>query len=108
MKFYHDKLGNCKVLIEANYTGKCFKLVESTKTKKENRTRTYRYLWTSEYVWVESKTTYHYMLWGNTQDENEMGVTKLVSPTGRKVKQSRAIKLFFDAMKASREMTFSK
>ena len=107
MKFYHDKLGNCKVLIEANYRGKCFKLVESTKTKKEKRTYG-RYWKRSEHVWVESKTTYHYMLWGNTQDENEMGVTKLVSPTGRKVKQSRAIKLFFDAMKASREMTFSK
>jgi hypothetical protein len=106
MKFYHDKLGNCKVLIEANHEGKCFKLVESTKTKKEKRT--YGRHWSSNFEWVESKTTYHYMLWGNTQDENEMGVTKLVSPTGRKVKQSRAIKLFFDAMKAAKEMTFSK
>ena len=106
MKFYHEKLGNCKVLIEANDTGKCFKLVESTKTKKEKRK--YGRRWEYEHVWVESKTTYHYMLWGNTQDENEMGVTKLVSPTGRKVKQSRAIKLFFDSIKAAREMTFSK
>jgi len=108
MKFHHEKLGNCKVIIEANDTGKCFKLVESTKTKKEKQIFKYCRWIGTEKIWVDAKTTYHYMLWGNTQDENEMGVTKLVSPTGRKVKQSRAIKLFFDAMKASREMTFSK
>ena len=109
----HEKLGKCKVLLEVNLNnGKCFKFVEAYNVKK---TKTYwdRRRWgRTEDIWLDSKLDgrtkrpHYYALWGNTQNESTMGVTKITTKGGNNPSPSKAPSYFFELVNASENMTF--
>jgi hypothetical protein len=124
MKMEHEKLGECKVFLEVTLNnGKCFKFVETYKIKKEKKQYRYRrwgnQLISSEMVWVDSRMDrfgwtskksrpHYYALWGNSHSEYTMGLTKLTDNRGRNISSSSASKKFFELIKASESITFSK
>lgn len=114
MTIEHENLGTCKVHLEVTLNnGKCFKFVESRKFPREVNVS--RYGWSTETVWIDirldkrRKSPHYYALWGNTQDDQRMGCTKLTTSKGSNVRSfSSASKKFFELVNTSEKMTFSK
>jgi hypothetical protein len=112
MKIEHENLGTCKVHLEVSLNnGKCFKLVEAMKFPREVNVS--KYGWSTKTVWTHidydgrRKLPHYYALWGNTQDNQRMGCTKLTTAKGSNVRSfSSASKKFFELVKASEKMTF--
>ncbi len=118
----HDKLGECKILLEVDLNnGKCFKFVESW------RSRTERFSWNSRYrnvpdvEWVDVRFSskhrtktgkikpHYYALWGNSHNEYTMGITKITTPKGENVRSlSSATKKFLEIVKTGENLEFKK
>jgi hypothetical protein len=111
-QIYHSKIKNCTLIIEAeiNYENgtKHFALIKSkTKPKWSNS-------WPPSFQGIEEKSWAYrrkrldefYILWGNTPDLENMGITHLQTPTGKPVKESKSHKMFFEIIKNSEFMTF--
>jgi hypothetical protein len=115
MNIQHEKLGDCKVLLEVNLNnGKCFKMVEAYKVKKSKTYWDRRRWGRTEDIWLDtrldgrSKRPHFYALWGNTQDPSKMGVTKLTTKGGNNPSINKSSKYFFELVKASEYIQFSK
>lgn len=50
----------------------------------------------------------YYMMWGTSFNENEMGVTLLLSKSGRNIKYQAAVNLYFNAIQESVHLEFIK
>ena len=114
-KIEHEKLGECKVLLETTLNnGKCFKLVETYGVKKTKTSWSRRHWWTTECKWRDSredgrtKRPHYYAMWGMTHDSDQMGVTKLTTKGGSNPSKNKANGYFFDLVKASEYMEFLK
>lgn len=111
-KMYHSKIKNCTLIIEAEVNQengtKFFALVKS-KTKPQ-----WSNSWPPSFEGYEEKAyrsdrkrlDEFYILWGNTPDLENMGITHLQTPTGKPVRESKSHKLFFEIIKSSEFMTF--
>lgn len=113
MKLEHEKLGNCKVLLEVDLNnGKCFKLVETYKVKKIKTRWSRRTWWSTEEKWMDArddgrlKRPHYYAMWGMTHNSEMMGVTKITTPGGNNPAKNRVNQYFFDLIKASENMSF--
>jgi len=118
---HHPKLGEVQVLIEAEIdhassTGatartvegvKHFALVKATSTPKVDGWR--KHVQFKRRISRLGKVVdHHYVLWGNTAELFEMGITHLVTPGLKPVKGSRPVNLFFQMIRSSEFMTFIK
>jgi hypothetical protein len=56
----------------------------------------------------EKSTEHHYCLWGNINDPNEMGTTKILTKSGKKPSKNTINKYFFRMVKQSEKLTFKK
>ncbi len=111
-QIYHTKIKNCTLIIESEVNHengtKYFALVKS-KTKPH-----WSNSWPPRFEEIKEKTiTYgkkrldeFYILWGNTPDLENMGITHLQTPTGKPVRESKSHKMFFEIIKSSEFMTF--
>ena len=113
-KIEHEKLGECKVLLETTLNnGKCFKLVETYGVKKIVTLWDRRWSRPSD-VWQDSrydgrtKRPHYYAMWGMSHDPEQMGVTKLTTKGGKNPEKSKVTNHFLDLVKASENMTFLK
>ncbi len=111
----HPKIGNCKVLIESevNFENgtKFFALIQSkARPKWAERYSNYGYqILEGFHVPIRYGTKsldHHYVLWGNSPDFTKMGITHLVTPSGRPVRGSKPISTFFEMIRSSEFMTF--
>ena len=89
--FNHEKLNECKILVESEKAGKHYALVQSCTRKN--------WSWRSGWDWRESSQDIFYIMWGNEANYETMGHTGLFTDRGNPVKsQARAIKLFTEMM----------
>ena len=113
IKFNHTKLGNIQVLIDIehcdNYisTNKHIALAKCYKVPYESHY--------SGHVQFQSKIDRvgklkpeYYLLWGNTEDLNERGITHITNPSGRPVTERTAMKWLRTAHNATGSITFNK
>ena len=108
----HEKLGKCKIHLVINLNnGKCFKFIETWKYPTEVNVS--KYSWETKTVWKDSrldgrrKCPHYYALWGNSQDDEKMGCTKLTTTKGSNVRSfSSASKKFFELLKSSENIQF--
>ena len=105
----HNSLGECEVLLEVMSGDKHFYLIKQRVKRIKD---TYRFCVTlipgydvPAYPW-EKATTHYYCLWGNTNDPDLMGTTKLITPKGKSVKNPN--KRFMEIINASTNMQFLK
>jgi len=115
----HPNLGLCKVLLETTLNnGKCFKFIESWKLKSvKSSWKSWRMEVDEKWIDVRYDSRYrsnkpkphYYVLWGNSHDIENMGLTKITTPKGTNVRSfSSASKKFFELIKATENMTFKK
>lgn len=110
--FIHDELGQIQVLLEIerseNYrgTGKRVALVKCFKVPRESG-------WDNKFDGFETKTwragklrPEYYLLWGNTSDLNQRGITHITTKSGRAVSERTALKQLHEAHKATEFVTF--
>jgi hypothetical protein len=106
----HPRIGNCKVLVEAEVADKHFVLVESLKSphwdymigeKPVNWRRA------TTRTGLSSKRQY-YVLWGNTPDFATMGITQLLTDKLNAVTGKTVVKRFFEIINASETISFKK
>jgi hypothetical protein len=114
-KIEHGILGECKVLLEVTLNnGKCFKLIETYKVKKERRDYSYKRWYRTEKVWMDAredgraKRPHYYALWGMAHDINSMGATKITTKGGSNPSNNKVSKYFLDLVDVSENMTFSR
>ena len=96
---YHPELGEIKVLLEYN-NGKNFKLVKSFLRVD------YDWYGTRRFVW--SNKSRYYTLWGNTDNLENMGITELLTPTGRRPSFKSCVNKFHTMVKNSDQINFIK
>lgn len=111
-KFYHNELGHIQVLLEIerceNYiaTGKRIALVKGFMVPTETSWNSFKFVdkrWTTGKMKPE-----YYLLWGNTEDLNERGITHLSTPSGRAVSERTALKHLRLAHNATEFVTFNR
>lgn len=110
-KFYHSKIGHCVHVIDAeiNYENgtKYFTLVKSYHTPKYDKND--RFVGFHLPIRYGSKLQYrHYVLWGNTPNYDDMGITLLTTPTGKPVRGGKPMKIFFEFIRSAKNMQFTK
>jgi hypothetical protein len=112
-KIQHEKLGECKVLLETSLNnGKCFKLVETYQVKKTKTSWSRRHWWTTECKWQDArndgrtKRPHYYALWGMSHEPDQMGVTKLTTKGGNNPAKSKVTNYFLELVDASEKMEF--
>jgi hypothetical protein len=110
--FMHDALGQVKVLLEIERaedykgTGKRVALVKCFMKPDEGK-------WGDRFEGYVHKTwrsgtlkPEYYLLWGNTDDLNQRGITHIKTPSGRAVSERSALKRLYEAHKAMEFVTF--
>jgi hypothetical protein len=112
-KIQHEKLGECKVLLETTLNnGKCFKLIETYGVKKIKTTWSRRNWWTSEEKWRDAredgraKRPHYYAMWGMSHEPERMGVTKLTTKGGNNPAKNKVTNYFLELVDASDKMEF--
>jgi hypothetical protein len=110
MKFLHKKLGEITIMMEAEVEGKKYSMISSTKTFSMIHSR-YGFGWHPEFRDPSRKkrngtirsTREIYVLWGNADDLNARGITKL----GRSNNKTLG-KKFMKIVESSKYMEFTK
>ena len=110
MKFLHKELGEIFIMMEAEVENRKYSMISSTKTSSTIQSR-YGFGWHSEFLEQPRKlrngrirsTREIYVLWGNTDDLNERGITKL----GRSNNKTLG-KKFMKIVESSKYMEFTK
>ena len=108
---YHPKIGNSTLIIEAEIYhkggSKFFALVQSTAKP------TYTKSWPPQFVEFKSTPVrgkksklHHYILWGNSPEFEQMGITHLITDKGNAVRGGKPMKAFFEHIRSSEFMTF--
>lgn len=108
----HDSLGQIQVILEIERaedykgTGKRVALVKCFMKPVEDR-------WSDKFMRFELKQwrsgeikPEYYLLWGNTEDLNQRGITHIKTPSGRAVSEKSALKRLHEAHKAMEFVTF--
>lgn len=105
----HPKIGNCKVLIEAEVGNKYFTLVQSYTKPRYDRmdTRLIEFKYSHSRTGTKLKSQY-YVLWGNTPDFATMGITQLLTDKLNAVTGKTVVKRFFEIINASENISFKK
>lgn len=107
----HPTLGEVEVIVEVMHKEKYFYLIRRSMVIIPARPG---YWWRRESKevpanpWDRKVTVHHYCMWGNTNDPNQMGTTKLTTPSGRKPAKNRINKMFLEMVSNSEELTFTK
>lgn len=96
---YHPELGEIKILLEYN-SEKNFKLVKAYFRVD------YDWYGTRRFVW--SNKSRYYVLWGNSTDLENMGITELLTPSGRRPSVKSCINKFYTMLKNSEHVNFKK
>lgn len=115
----HPRIGQCNVIIEAEMNFKSgkkfFALISSYNAPKYNKDK-----WHWNYggnrpecfehkkIWGKKSTLHHYILWGNSADFSQMGITQCLTEGLRANKGSVPINKFFEIIRSSENMTFKK
>ena len=104
----HPRIGNCKVLVEAEVAEKHFTLVESLKSPcfdymVSERPISWRRATTKS--GLSSKKQY-YVLWGKTTEFDKMGITQLLTDKLNAVTGKTVVKRFFEIINASETISF--
>lgn len=122
-KTQHNKLGDIEVLIEAeidhanSHLADCntiegkkyFALVKSGYKFKKNRSFDYDIKWRSKNRTFGVVVQHYYVLWGNSPDLSEMGITHLLTPKLNTFRSTTTpTNLFFEMIRSSKFMTFKK
>ena len=118
-KSVHPRIGECNVIIEAEMNFKSgtkhFALVSSLNAPQYNKDR-----WSRSHfgtkpekfdhkkVWGKKPTVHHYILWGNSPEFTEMGITQCLTDGLRANKGSVPMNKFFELIRSSENMTFTK
>lgn len=111
----HPKIGKVEVIIEneTNYeSGTKFFALIKTKAKpiyKEDHVTRYRPIiekFAVKKIYGRETPDQHYVLWGNTPDFSDMGITHLLTPGLRPVRGSRPINMFFEIIRSAEFMQF--
>ena len=111
----HPKIGKFELLIEAEVdheNGKKFFALIKTKArpKYSEKYSGYGYRILEKFhvpiIWGRKVLDHHYVLWGNTPNYTEMGITHLTTPAGNPVRGGKPMKSFFELIKSSEFMTF--
>lgn len=114
-KIKHPSLGEVSVIFEVIHKEKHFFLVKAN-MKKEFTNRissSYSHIYDRIYRevpasnWEKSVENY-YCLWGNTNEPDKMGVTKILTKSGNKPRQNTINKYFLAMVNASENLTFLK
>lgn len=108
----HDILGQIQVLLEIERaedykdTGKRVALVKCFMIPRHEG-------WSDKFEGFELKQwrsgtikPEYYLLWGNTEDLNQRGITHIKTPSGRAVTERSALKRLHEAHKAMEFITF--
>jgi hypothetical protein len=107
----HPKIGQCNVIIEAEMNFKSgtkhFALISSYQKPKYDK---YGKFETFEFkrVWGKKPVLHHYVLWGNSSDFNQMGITQCLTDKLNACKGGVPLKRFFEIIRSSENMTFKK
>jgi hypothetical protein len=106
----HHTLGEVEVIVEVMHKEKHFFLVKR-RVKKETTKHWFSRMTDTKEVparsW-EKSTEHHYCLWGNTNDPEKMGSTKILTKNGNKPRSTTINKYFFEMVNASEKITFKK
>jgi len=95
-------LADAKILLETEQDGKHFAIgvIDSM-----NYT-VIQYYWRQSSI-KRGKNIY-VIFWGNTDDKENMGITPVLTPSGQVAKEKTAFKTYFDMIKVSKGMEFTK
>lgn len=110
-KLQHPTLGEVDVLLEVMHKEKHFYLISQKMVIIPEKPG---YWWRRERKEIPAQsfdrkfTVHHYCMWGNTNDPQKMGTTKLTTPSGRKPASNRINKMFLEMVANSEELTFTK
>ena len=117
-KEVHPRIGECNVLIEAEMNFKSgtkhFALISSLNAPKYAKTRWGRFENTKpecfehKKIWGKKPTVHHYILWGNSPEFTEMGITQCLTDSLRANKGSVPMNKFFEIIRSSENMKFTK
>jgi hypothetical protein len=100
-----------KVIIQAELDGKYFALASSVLYPKEiysagTTTRTWRYGTRGRRS--NKLKVHYYLLWGTTDNIDDMGITWLCTESAKQMSESKAHKILFEAVKASKYVSITK
>jgi hypothetical protein len=114
----HPRIGQCNIIIEAEMNFKSgkkfFALISSYNAPKYAKTSWGRFenvkpeCYEHKKVWGKKSTLHHYILWGNSADFSQMGITQCLTDGLRANKGSVPINKFFEIIHSSENMTFKK
>lgn len=106
-KLEHPKIGDCKVLIEAEVAGKYFTLIQSHMAPRYDKMSRnpvgFKYSHSRTSTKLKSQ---YYVLWGNTPDFATMGITQLLTDKLNAVTGKTVVKRFFEIINASETISF--
>ena len=105
----HPTLGEVEVIVEVMHKEKHFYLIRQnmvviTEGKWYRRRRTEM----PARPWDKRPVFQHYCMWGNTNDPNEMGTTKILTKNCNKPRINTINKYFFEMVNQSENLTFKK
>lgn len=95
-------LANAKILLETEQDGKHFALGVIDSMTYNVR----KFHWRPSSM-KRAKNIY-VIFWGNTDDKENMGITPVLTPSGQVAKEKTAFKTYFDMIKVSKGMEFTK
>ena len=110
-KIYHPKIGNSTLIIEAeiDYKNgtKFFALIQSL--SKPTYTKSWPVVFDgfkTKPIWGKKPAVHHYVLWGNSPEFENMGITHLLTDKGNPIKGGTPMKKFFEVIRSAEFMTF--
>jgi hypothetical protein len=108
-KAEHPKIGDCKILIEAEIAGKYFTLIQSHMAPRYDKMSRNPVGFKYSHSRTSTKLRSHYyVLWGNTPDFATMGITQLLTDKLNPISERTIVKRFFEIINAADTLTFKK
>jgi len=108
----HPRIGECNVIIEAEMNFKSgtkhFALISSYQTPKYDKYGDFERFERKPIPYGKKRTLHHYVLWGNVDDFNQMGITQCLTEKLNACKGGVPMKRFFEIIRSSENMTFKK
>lgn len=111
-KIHHPKIGQATLLIQAemNYPSgtKHFALISSYAKPKYDEYDRKVERFEIKPIFGKKLTLHHYILWGNSPDFNQMGITQCLTDKLNACKGGVPMKRFFEIIKAAEHVNFEK
>jgi len=98
---------NFKIIIQAEFEGNHFALARSVIYPSEIN-KVVRWRWRTRNRSSRKLQIHYFLLWGNSPDINNMGITWLSTEKSKQLAQNKAHKFFFDAVKSSKYININK